>query len=281
MEPDDRFRKAEDTYFMWRGRLEAGRITRPQFEAALKDLVVQDDQGRRWALGASDGKWYRYDGRVWVPRDPYTLAGPLASQEAPLPPGPAPLPPAPTAQASAPAKPRRGCGCGRIFLILLVIVAIAALVLWGVPRVQSLLPGLRKGDCSKLAPVVRSESATGNELACSFGLADEVTIQQAPSREVALQRIAIYTAAQQQAVQSLAGAEGFVDRSRWGADAAIYDTQATVSSQALFTRAGLVLYRDRYLIQVRLVNWRDDAAMQSRWSELVGDAQSLIDDKFD
>ena len=43
---NDQFRQAEDQYFLLKGQLETGRITREQFDAALKELMIQDAQGR-------------------------------------------------------------------------------------------------------------------------------------------------------------------------------------------------------------------------------------------
>ncbi len=70
MESMNRFTKAEDQYFALRGKLNAGRITRQQFEAALKDLMFPDEQGRYWMLGTDTGKWYVHDGQTWVQADP-------------------------------------------------------------------------------------------------------------------------------------------------------------------------------------------------------------------
>jgi hypothetical protein len=67
----DGFKKAEDEYFRLKGRLAAGRITREEFDAALKDLMTQDAQGRYWMLGADSGKWYVHDGQSWLEGQPY------------------------------------------------------------------------------------------------------------------------------------------------------------------------------------------------------------------
>lgn len=71
---DPRFQKTEDEYFKLKGRLGAGRITREQFEAALKDALVQDDQGRYWMLGTDSGKWFVYEGGNWVEGVPPSVA---------------------------------------------------------------------------------------------------------------------------------------------------------------------------------------------------------------
>ena len=47
-----------------------GQISREQYQTALRELVVQDDQGEYWMLGVESGEWYWYDGEEWKPRTP-------------------------------------------------------------------------------------------------------------------------------------------------------------------------------------------------------------------
>lgn len=72
---NDRFKEAENEYLRLKGQLSLGRITQEQFDAALKELMLQDAQGRNWMLGVDDGKWYAHDGRTWVEASPYIAAG--------------------------------------------------------------------------------------------------------------------------------------------------------------------------------------------------------------
>lgn len=74
---DEKFRRAEEEYLVLRGKLEASRITRDEFEAALKAQMVTDDQGRYWTLGIDSGKWYVHDGKDWVRADPGTSVAPI------------------------------------------------------------------------------------------------------------------------------------------------------------------------------------------------------------
>ena len=67
---NEQFQKAEDEYFRLKGQLAAGRITQSQFETALKDLIVQDAQGRYWMLGVDSAHWYVHDGKKWVEAQP-------------------------------------------------------------------------------------------------------------------------------------------------------------------------------------------------------------------
>jgi uncharacterized membrane protein len=65
------YKRAEDEYFRLKGRLSAGRLTEEQFQAAVKELMVQDAQGRYWMLGVDTGKWYFHNGQTWVEGQPY------------------------------------------------------------------------------------------------------------------------------------------------------------------------------------------------------------------
>lgn len=71
---EDRFKKLEDEYFRLKGQFAAGRITREQLEASLKQMMVQDEQGRYWSLGVDDAKWYVHDGVNWTQGAPPGLA---------------------------------------------------------------------------------------------------------------------------------------------------------------------------------------------------------------
>lgn len=66
----DLFQRAQDEYFRLKGMLAAGRITRPQFESAVKDLMLQDDQGRYWKIDAETATWSVRNGTQWVPAQP-------------------------------------------------------------------------------------------------------------------------------------------------------------------------------------------------------------------
>src|SRR5437867_8008614 len=103
---EDRLQRLETEYFALRGKLEAGRITRAEFDAALKTLMAQDAQGRYWTINAENGQWLVYDGKQWV------AAQPSAPPAAP--------------PAAAPPQKGGGCGpgcligCGALFLLCIV-----------------------------------------------------------------------------------------------------------------------------------------------------------------
>ncbi len=109
---DARFSKVEDDFMRLKGQLESGRITRDQFDSALKALMLQDRQGRYWSIGGDTGKWYVHDGQSWIESPP-----PLEQ-------------PATNAPKSAPAPRRTAWAClaGGLALALLAIVVVAVVV---------------------------------------------------------------------------------------------------------------------------------------------------------
>jgi hypothetical protein len=278
------FEETQQRFFLLKGQLAAGRITREQFEAARQELTITDAQGHYWALGADDGQWYIHDGQNWVRGVPPGTGGNTAPAERPLAGaarrghgvrrGPGATVPSPTNGRRAPR------GCRRRLGWLLLAALLVGLGIGGYALVLPLLPGLHGGDCRRVAGAANRETVRGSQLTCGFGVADALTIEQGASREVALTRIAAYSLAQQQLLASLSGSEGFGDRSSWQAESALYDVRGTVGGQPLFTREGLWLYRDRYLLQLRLANWNDEAALQARWLTLSQNAKKLVDARF-
>ncbi len=67
--PDPRFARVEQAFRYWRQELAAGRLVAGQVEAGLEREMFELG-GRWWAIGASSGKWYAYDGRSWVESQP-------------------------------------------------------------------------------------------------------------------------------------------------------------------------------------------------------------------
>ncbi len=74
MQISEPFKQSEDEYFRLKGLLATGRITPQQFEAALKERMVQDAQGRWWTIGADSGNWYVHDGKMWVKAEPPSIS---------------------------------------------------------------------------------------------------------------------------------------------------------------------------------------------------------------
>ncbi len=124
----ERFRNVENEYLRLRGQLAAGRITRAQLEATLKEMMLQDTAGRWWTLGVNSGKWFVQQNGTWVESP---LPGGAVSTKPGIvaPPPPAATPPASNGCSS--------CGCivmGTLVLILLAALAVTAgyiaLVAW-------------------------------------------------------------------------------------------------------------------------------------------------------
>jgi hypothetical protein len=139
------FRQTEEKFFRLKGQLATGRISREQFEAALRDLMIQDQQGRRWILGTDSGKWQVHNGTEWVEADPFisnvgllppaprpptelpergeTVPRPFTASSLP-PPRPSTAPPSYSAPSATP-PPRRGCNCLGTGCLAIVVVFIA------------------------------------------------------------------------------------------------------------------------------------------------------------
>ena len=66
----DPFSRVEAEVARLRAERDAGRLSPAGFEAQLKELMVQDESGAWWMLGADSGTWYRHDGTNWIQADP-------------------------------------------------------------------------------------------------------------------------------------------------------------------------------------------------------------------
>ncbi len=64
------FKTAEEKFYALMGRLAAGVIDQDEFRARLEELIVRDEAGQTWMIGAQSGRWYRYDGKRWVQDTP-------------------------------------------------------------------------------------------------------------------------------------------------------------------------------------------------------------------
>ena len=135
---DEQFKKAEDEYFLLKGKLAAERITHDQFEAQLQNLMLQDAEGHYWMLGVDSGRWFRHDGAQWIEASPYTgSVGTISSRQQPpsLPErGGASqrmntMPPPPVQQTKSGGGCGRNLACGCIALIVLLVLAGAGVFL--------------------------------------------------------------------------------------------------------------------------------------------------------
>ena len=60
------FRDADGRYAELKRQLDAGTITTKEFDVQLRQLMVQDDEGRWWAKSRQTGEWNYHDGSAWV-----------------------------------------------------------------------------------------------------------------------------------------------------------------------------------------------------------------------
>jgi hypothetical protein len=114
-----RFAEAVRRFAPLRARYQAGELDDVAYDVELQKLVVEDDTGGYWMLGADSGAWYWYDGEQWVRRDPPLAAASVERPQA----GPVPLP------AVAPPTPARkgfpwkwiAVGCGGLLVVAIIV----------------------------------------------------------------------------------------------------------------------------------------------------------------
>ncbi len=126
------FELAEQEYFKLRGQFSAGRIDADEFDAALHELVVEDEAGRVWMLGANSAQWYYYDGSEWIAAAPNIDPAPEHELE------PAPLVEEQTEPTEREGRGARAVSAG-FLLIALVLFVVAALAMFLVMQDTSLL----------------------------------------------------------------------------------------------------------------------------------------------
>jgi hypothetical protein len=64
------FQEADRRYTEITRRQEIGGLTQEEFDEELKQLMVQDEEGRWWAKSRSAGEWYYHDGTAWIKDTP-------------------------------------------------------------------------------------------------------------------------------------------------------------------------------------------------------------------
>lgn len=66
------FQKAEQEFFRLRGLFVTGNLGADEFDAALQQLQVRDEEGRVWMIGANTGRWYYAPTPQWIEAEPHT-----------------------------------------------------------------------------------------------------------------------------------------------------------------------------------------------------------------
>ena len=66
-----KFKEVEEKYNELKERLNSGALQPEEIKKELKKMMVVDEDGKYWMIGAKTGKWYFHDGTDWKERDPY------------------------------------------------------------------------------------------------------------------------------------------------------------------------------------------------------------------
>lgn len=99
------FREVDRRYDELKRKYDAGTLSADAFDAQLRELMIQDDQGRWWAKSRDGGQWNYHDGSNWVRgTPPYPPEAPAAARTVITSPDPIPgyQPSQPAAQSYQP-----------------------------------------------------------------------------------------------------------------------------------------------------------------------------------
>ncbi len=72
------FHQVEREFRQLKARYDAGTLSEADFKARLQDLMLQDEQGRWWMIGAETGQRYYHDGERWIRSEPPGMGQPEA-----------------------------------------------------------------------------------------------------------------------------------------------------------------------------------------------------------
>jgi hypothetical protein len=75
------FQEADRRYAKLRREQESGSLGDEEFDAELKQLMVQDPEGRWWAKSPTTGEWHYHDGTAWVKDTPPGYQAPQDTSE--------------------------------------------------------------------------------------------------------------------------------------------------------------------------------------------------------
>jgi hypothetical protein len=75
------FQEADRQYVEIKRRHEAGELAQEEFDDQVKQLMVQDEEGRWWAKSRTTGDWHYHDGTAWVKGTPPGYQVPQAAPE--------------------------------------------------------------------------------------------------------------------------------------------------------------------------------------------------------
>jgi len=70
---ENKFKDTEKELKELKSKYRHKEIDESEFKQSLKNLRVQDDEGKYWTIGAQSGKWYYFDGNNWIEQTPPSL----------------------------------------------------------------------------------------------------------------------------------------------------------------------------------------------------------------
>lgn len=132
------FEKTEQQYVQLKTLMRAGGINQTDYEKALRELVIQDESGQHWMIGAESEQWHRFDGQEWQREDPPVAPKPSTAQVRPspraeaAPRAAAPSPPAETQEPAPSVPPMAAASRSRRWLLPLGGCLLGLVLLCGV-----------------------------------------------------------------------------------------------------------------------------------------------------
>jgi hypothetical protein len=70
---ENKFKDTEKEFKELKSKYRQKEIDESEFKQSLKNLRVQDEEGKYWTIGAQTGKWYYFDGDNWIEASPPSL----------------------------------------------------------------------------------------------------------------------------------------------------------------------------------------------------------------
>jgi hypothetical protein len=75
------FQEADRRYVDIKRSYESGGLTQEELDGQLKQLIVQDEDGRWWVKSPTTGEWHYHDGTAWVKDTPPGYEAPQDTSE--------------------------------------------------------------------------------------------------------------------------------------------------------------------------------------------------------
>ncbi|MEW6456172.1 MAG: zinc ribbon domain-containing protein [Acidobacteriota bacterium] len=66
----ERFEEVEKKFEELKKKRDTHLISDEEWKEELRKLIIRDDDGKFWMVGALSGKWHYYDGKQWIQTDP-------------------------------------------------------------------------------------------------------------------------------------------------------------------------------------------------------------------